>query len=57
MNCLRMSFGCLLSSLLLRLSSASVVFVFNASLNDVTPVSPMSSPIGEKKEKECFVYR
>ena len=29
----------------LRLSSVSVVFDFNASLNDVAPVSPMLSPV------------
>ena len=31
-----------LSSSQLRLSSVSVLFDFNASLNDVTPVSPIS---------------
>ena len=30
----------------LRLSSVSVVFDFNASLNDVAPVSPMMISIG-----------
>ena len=38
---------------LLRLSSMSVVFDFNASLKDVAPVSPISLPvdvmINEKK--------
>ena len=39
---------------LLRLSSVSVVFDFNASANDVAPVSPIQSPIywsrkGKKK--------
>ena len=32
---------CLLLSLQSRLSFVSVVFDFNASLNEVTPVSPM----------------
>ena len=32
---------CLLLSSLFRLSSVSVVFDFNDSLNDVVPVSPM----------------
>ena len=42
---------CLLSSHL-RLSSMSVVFDFNASLNDVAPVSPMSLPVDVmRKEK------
>ena len=35
----------------LKLSSVSVVFDFNASLNDVAPVSPMSLSVeGEKEE-------
>ena len=43
--------GCLLYvffllSSQLRSSSVSVVFDFNASLNDVTPVSPMQLPVG-----------
>ena len=32
-----------------RLSSVSVVFDFNDSLNDVAPVSPISLPIDEEK--------
>ena len=43
----------LLSSLF-RLSFASVVFDFNASLNDVAPVSPMLLPVVVKR-KEWFV--
>ena len=45
---------CLLS-LQFRLSSISVVLDFNASLNDVAPVSPMLLPIVvTRKEKEWF---
>ena len=40
----------LLSSLH-RLSSVSVVFDFNDSLNDVTPVSPMSFPVDTKRNE------
>ena len=40
-----MSFVCLLLSSQSRLSLASVVFDFNASLNDVAPVSPMLFPV------------
>ena len=41
---------CLLSlTLLSRLSSVSVVFDFNDSLNDVVPVSPIPLPIDEEK--------
>ena len=36
---------CLLSSSPHRLSSASAMFDFNASLSDVTPVSPISLPV------------
>ena len=39
----------LLSSLLI-LSSVSVVFDFNASLNDVAPVSPILFPVYLKKK-------
>ena len=42
-----MSFWCFLSSPL-KSSFVSVVFDFNASLNDVTPVSPMPLPVDEK---------
>ena len=38
-----------LLSLPLRLSSVSVVFNFNASLNDVTPVSLMSLSVDERR--------
>ena len=41
----------LLSSLL-RLSSVSVVFDFNASLNDFAPVSPTLLPVDEMKNEE-----
>ena len=34
-----------------KTSSVSVVFDFNASLNDVAPVSPMSLPIYSKQHK------
>ena len=45
----------LLSSLP-RLIIVSDVFDFNASLNDVAPVSPMLFPVDlMKMEKECFV--
>ena len=45
---------CLLSSLS-RSSSISVVFDFNASLNDVVPVSPAPFTIyGKIKEKSDF---
>ena len=36
-----------------RLSSVSVVFDFNASLNDVAPVSPMSLSVDEKRRVIC----
>ena len=42
---------CLLLSSQLRLSSMSVVFDFNDSLNDVTPVSPMSFPVDTKRNE------
>ena len=48
MNCLRISFGCLLF-LPVRLSSVSVVFDFSASLNDVVPVYPISVSVDEEK--------
>ena len=38
-------FVCLLLSSPHKSSSVSVVFDFNASLNDVTPVSPISFPV------------
>ena len=41
----------------LRSSSVSVVFVFNASLNDNAPVSPMLFPVDlMRMKKECIVY-
>ena len=47
-----MSFECLLLSSRLRLSFVSVVFDFNASLNDVAPLSPMLFSVYVKgKEK------
>ena len=42
----------LLSSLL-RLSSMSVVFDFNTSLNDVAPVSLISLPVDVMKRDMC----
>ena len=40
-------------SLLHKLSPVSVVLVFNASLNDVAPVSPIPLPVGVmRKEKK-----
>ena len=42
----------LLSSLL-RLSSVSVVFDFNTSLNDVAPVSLISLPVDVVKRDVC----
>ena len=39
-----------------RLSLVSVVFDFNASLNDVAPVSPMWLPVyAKKKEKRVLL--
>ena len=35
----------------LRMSSASVVFDSNASLNDVAPASPMSLSVVEKRKE------
>ena len=45
---------CLLSSLL-RLSFVSVVFDFNASINDVVPVFPISLPVDlvRMKKVDC----
>ena len=55
-DCWWMSCVCLLSlTLLSRLSSVSVVFDFNDSLNDVVPVSPIPLPIDEEKWKEWIV--
>ena len=39
----------------LRLSFVSVVFDFNASLNDVAPVSPMLFPVDLKNGNEWIV--
>ena len=36
----------------LRLSSVSVVFDFNDSLNDVVPVSPMLASVVEKRKEK-----
>ena len=36
----------------IRLSAVSVVFDFNASLNDVAPVSPMLLSVDEVEGKE-----
>ena len=48
-----MSFACCFFCLLhLRLSRVSVVFDFNASLNDATPVSPMLFPVDLMKMKK-----
>ena len=48
---------CLLLSLRLRLSFVSVVFDFNASLNDVVPVSPMllSVDVMRKEKSELLM--
>ena len=46
-----MSFACLLLSSHLRLSSVSVVFDFNASLNDAAPLSPILLPVDEKRKE------
>ena len=45
----------LLLCLQLKLSTVSVVFDFNASLNDAAPVPPMSLPVGltEWKRADC----
>ena len=46
----------LLLSSQLRLSFVSVVFDFNASLNNVAPVSPMLFPVDfDENGKECIV--
>ena len=45
-------FVCLLLSSLLRSSLVSVVFDFNASLNDAAPLSPISFPVDEKIKGE-----
>ena len=51
-----MSFAYLLLFSQCRLSSVSVVFDFNDSLNDVAPVSPMMLPVGvERNEKQWIV--
>ena len=51
--CGRMSFVFLLSFVLhLRLSSVSVVFDFNDSLNDVAPMSPISLSVYRKNMRE-----
>ena len=42
---------CLLLSSPLRSSSMSVVFDFNASLNDVVPESPMLLSVVEKRKE------
>ena len=43
---------CLLLSSLSRLSFVSVVFDFNASLNDVAPMLLMLFPVDEKKNEK-----
>ena len=44
---------CLLSlSSPYRLSSVSVVFDFNDSLNDVAPVAPIMLPVDEKRKEK-----
>ena len=52
-TCLLMNAICVLSLLCspLRLSFASVLFDFNASLNDVAPVSPISFSVDANKRK------
>ena len=46
------SFVCLLLYSPHRLSSVSVVFDFNDSLNDVAPVSPISLSVDVKRNEE-----
>ena len=52
--------GCLLCILFLPLhfilSSVSVVFDFNASLNDVAPMSPTLLPVYEKRKEKVFCW-
>ena len=48
-NCWWTSFMCLFLSSQLRLSSVSVVFDFNASLNDVAPIALISLSVNTKK--------
>ena len=43
---------CLLLSSPPTLSSVSVVFDFNASLNDVAPLSPISLSVGVNRNEE-----
>ena len=40
-----------------RLSFVSVVFDFNASLNDVAPVSPIQFPVDSMKGEKSFYGR
>ena len=49
---------CLLRSSQPRLSSVSVVFDFNDSLNDVAPLSPMvlSVVVRKRNNSELFMY-
>ena len=47
-----MSFACLFLSSLSKLSSVSVVFDFNASLNAVAPVSSILLTVDEKGKKK-----
>ena len=54
-NCLWMSFVCLLLSSLIRLSFVSVVFDFNDSLNDVVPVSPILFAVDVKRKDRVNV--
>ena len=54
-NCWWMSFVCLLLSWQLRLSSVSVVFDFNDSLNDVAPVSPILLSVNVKSKGEEWI--
>ena len=47
-----MTFASLLLSSLPRLSAVSVVFDFNASLNDVAPVSPILLSVDLKRKEK-----
>ena len=52
MNCRWMSFVYFLLSSPLRSSTVIVVFDFSDSLNDVTPVSPMLSPVHVMRKRK-----
>ena len=54
-NCWCMSFVCLLLSSPPILRPASVVFDFNDSINDVTPISPTKLPVETREKSELLM--